>query len=127
MIRAALLRVLDLDALVAGRKHRPRVGAWRPEPDSDDGLSEAVFDERGECVGSVEWYNDGGVARWIASRPFDWPAKGWCETPAEARASVLAVLATWCDVSAAKVPVEVADCHARATVSDPVSPSGEGG
>ena len=82
--------------LVAVERRRPRVGPW-----TSSGM---LHDAAGGTVASV-WPCPGGWG-WVANRPNLGPLNGTAETEDEAKAAVLAVLSSWCDVVDAPEPRE---------------------
>ena len=61
-----------------------------------------IYDERGTEVGDYYDAMLRNVFPWEAKQPFAKPIRGDATTPAAARAAVLEVLSTWCDVTAAR-------------------------
>lgn len=135
MIRAYLSRLLGelIDerlaaAMTEGRRdamaERPRVGPWVDQYGVD---SLSLHDDRGHYMAGVSPIFESDRYSWSALRPFLPNATGDAPDKATAQAATLAVLETWCDVSAARTPVPVAEQASGAMLSAPVSPAGEGG
>ena len=82
--------------LVAVETRRPKVGPW-----TSPGM---LHDAAGGTVASV-WPCPGGWG-WVANRPHLGPLNDTAETEDGAKAAVLAVLSTWCDVVDAPEPRE---------------------